>query len=68
MIRQSGHNYSQPFFRQDMDLWGETKGDTVHDRPVRKSLVLDRNGEPFELEPRMRIGFDLRPRNGGRND
>ena len=58
---RSGHNYSQPTYQSDMDLWGEVKGEEVWESNPRKSTVLGPNGEPLEYA-RQPIGFDLRKR------
>jgi len=58
---RSGVHYSQPNFRDDMDLWGETKGEEVWESEPRKSQLLGLNGEPLEYA-RQPLGFDLRPR------
>jgi hypothetical protein len=52
-------NYSQPVFRNDMDLWGESKGEEVWESEPRKSKLLGPNGEPLEYA-RQPLGFDLR--------
>lgn len=57
---RSGHSYSQPQFRDDMDLWGEVKGDEVWEREPRKSKLLGPDGEPMEYA-KQPVGFDLRP-------
>lgn len=58
---RSGYNYSQPAFREDMDLWGETKGEEVWENGPRVSRVLGPDGEPLVYE-RQPLGFDLSPR------
>lgn len=58
---RSGLHYSQPNFRDDMDLWGETKGEEIWQEDRRKSAVLGPDGNPLEyIKPRL--GFDLTPR------
>ena len=59
--KRAGFNYSQPNFRDDMDLWGESKGEEVWESEPRKSQLLGPNGEPLEYA-RQPLGFDLRPR------
>lgn len=57
---RSGHNYSQPAFRDDMDLWGEAKGDEVWEQEPHQSRLLGPDGKPLEYR-REPLGFDLRP-------
>jgi hypothetical protein len=57
---RAAHNYSQPYFRDDMDLWGETKGDEVWETEPRLSRLLGPDGEPLQYA-RQPVGFDLRP-------
>ncbi len=56
---RAGVNYTQPEYRRDMDLWGETRGQEVWEDEPRVSRLLGPDGEPLEYA-RQRIGFDLR--------
>ncbi len=58
---KAGFNYSQPNFRDDMDLWGESKGDEVWEGERKVSKLLGPNGEKLEYV-KQPIGFCLRPR------
>ena len=54
-------NVTQHWFDRDMDQWGKTRGQDVHEANHRLSCVLGPDGAPLVyLKPR--IGFDLTPR------
>lgn len=54
-------NVTQPAFDQEMDQWGKTRGQDVHEGGHRLSLLLGPDGEPL-VYPKHRLGFDLTPR------
>jgi hypothetical protein len=54
-------NVTQPWFDNDMDQWGKTRGDEVHEGGQRLSRLLGPDGAPL-VYPKARLGFDLTPR------
>jgi hypothetical protein len=54
-------NVTQPVFDGDMDQWGKTRGQEVHDEGHRFSGLLGPDGAPL-VYPKHRLGFDLTPR------
>lgn len=54
-------NVTQHWFDHDMDQWGKTRGDEVHESGNRMSRLLGPDGNPL-LYPKARLGFDLTPR------
>lgn len=56
-------NVTQPWFDRDMDQWGKTRGEEVHETGHRLSRLLGPDGAPLAY-PKPRLGFDLTPRAG----
>lgn len=54
-------NVTQPAFDGDMDQWGKTRGQEVHEDGHRFSGLLGPDGMPL-VYPKHRLGFDLTPR------
>lgn len=54
-------NVTQHWFDHDMDQWGKTRGQDVHESGNRLSVVLGPDGAPL-VYAKPRLGFDLTPR------
>lgn len=54
-------NVTQHWFDHDMDQWGKSRGDEVHESGHRLSRLLGPDGNPM-VYPKAKLGFDLTPR------
>jgi hypothetical protein len=54
-------NVTQHWFDNDMDQWGKSRGEQVHEGGPRFSPLLGPDGTPL-VYARPKLGFDLTPK------